>query len=505
MKPRFFILLISILASLAVNAQSSRSPYASYTIPSYTDQEVKLRLNQIINAIVPARFDAIVRSYVNTYTVRKRDRTEAMLGRAVMYFPIMEEIMQQKNMPMDLKYLSVVESALDPKATSRSGAAGLWQFMPPTGREKGLKINRFVDERRDPHKSTDAAMRYLKQLFDRYGNWELALAAYNGGPGRVNRAIKRGKSKNFWRIRKYLPRETRNYVPAYIAATYIMQYYQMHNLVPLYPALDLQMTAATKVYQKFTFEQISAITGVSIDRIALLNPSYKKNVLLANQRGNFLILPQNGMLAMHQYLGRPDKPKVYNLLETPIQAPNHNQRLANERGLLPPPPAGDYIKSNYTVRKGDRIEDLAKLFHCTTQNILTWNRLSTVFLHEGQLLYVYLPREKITVKRIESFPSVPALPIAPSVSKKPISTDYKTSYKRYQQRNSRKKQKTKTTLNLKAFAPEQYLFYQIQRRETLVEIADKFHGVTVKDIMQLNNITKKHLPIPGRKLKIKKI
>ena len=175
-------------------------------------------------------------------------------------------------MPLDLKFLSVVESALNPMAVSRSGAVGLWQFMPATGREYGLKISRYVDERKDPVKSTLAAIKYLKKQYNRYGNWELALAAYNGGPGRVNRAIKRGRSKNFWRIRKYLPRETRNYVPAYIAATYIANFYHMHDLVPIYPDLELQLTESVKVYETLNFSEIEAITGTPEYIIEILNP-----------------------------------------------------------------------------------------------------------------------------------------------------------------------------------------------------------------------------------------
>jgi len=192
---------------------------SSETNPVYSDQELETQIQQMYSEVVPARLNPAVKSYIKTYTVKRRDKTAAMLGRKEMYFSMFEKYAVEQNVPTDLKYLSIVESALNPNAESRSGAVGLWQFMPATGSSLGLKINRDVDERKDPHKSTKAAYKYLNKQYKRYGNWELALAAYNGGPGRVNRAIKRGRSKNFWRIQKYLPKETRNYVPAFIRLT----------------------------------------------------------------------------------------------------------------------------------------------------------------------------------------------------------------------------------------------------------------------------------------------
>ena len=196
-----------LLWPVLLNAQVSVDQEYAYrntvsTVPSYTDEELKLRINQLVSAVVPPKFTRAVKSYINTYTLKRRDKTEKILGRTSMYFPMFEQYMTEHNVPLDLKYLSIVESALNPNAVSRSGAVGLWQFMPSTGKSNGLRMNSYVDERKDPHKSTEAALRYLYKQYKRFGNWELALAAYNGGPGRVNRAIKRGRSKNFWKIQK---------------------------------------------------------------------------------------------------------------------------------------------------------------------------------------------------------------------------------------------------------------------------------------------------------------
>jgi len=247
----FLVIIFSLNATFSKSQTAIQSSYTYETIiPTFTDSEIRDRLSRITSSVAPPRFTSVVKSYINTYTVKKRQHTEAMLGRISIYFPMFEKYLSENNLPVDLKYLSIVESALNPKAVSRSGAVGLWQFMPPTGKENGLKINSTVDERRDPHKSTLAAAKYLKKQYKRYNNWELALAAYNGGPGRVNRAIKRGRSKNFWRIKRYLPKETQNYVPAFIAATYVVNYYPEHNLVPVYPEIDLQMTELIKIYKK---------------------------------------------------------------------------------------------------------------------------------------------------------------------------------------------------------------------------------------------------------------
>ena len=244
------ILLFSFffIGFTTVNANSENN------YPEYNKADVTPRV-QTLQTIVTPKYTSAVEGYIKGYTIRNREKSELILGRASRYFPMFEKYLKEAGLPDDLKYLSVVESALVPKALSRVGAGGLWQFMPPTGASYGLKIDRYVDDRSCPHKSTQAAMKHLASLYKRFQNWELALAAYNSGGGRVNRAIKMARSKNFWKVQRYLPRETRNYVPAFIAATYLYKYYTAHELLPVYPELDLQLTETMRVYSYLSFQK----------------------------------------------------------------------------------------------------------------------------------------------------------------------------------------------------------------------------------------------------------
>ncbi len=504
------LLLALFVVVCSVHAQSYQSQpvytssYSSYSpIPTYTDSEIKTRLNNITSQVVPPRFGPVVRSYVKTYTVLNRDKTEKMIGRATMYFPIFEKYLREKNLPVDLKYLPVVESALNPNAISRSKAVGLWQFMEGTGKEYGLRVSKVVDERRDPNKATLAAIDFLTNLYRRYDSWELALAAYNAGPGRVNKAIKRARSKDYWRVRKYLPRETRNYVPAFIGATYVMHYYQMHNLNPQYPALDLQATATSKIYQYFTFGKISSVTGVPLDIIKTLNPSYAKNFIPNSQSGNYLILPQSAMITFLNYLGRPDSYHVNNsMVSTPIPAPGKNIRV----------PDASYMKTSYVVQAGDDMSSLTKLFKCSVDEVKFWNNLAIPYVRTGQKLWFYLEKEGSTSsssKKITQFEKVRTLQIRPFYVKPKVIAELpslSTSKSKTSSKAKTKKVATSNTSSRQLLKTKgEYVYYQIRRRETLWEIADRYPNISVKDIMDLNNFNKNNMPKAGTLIKIKKI
>lgn len=315
-----------------------------------------------------------VESYLRAYLTYGIRDTEYLLGRAVMYFPIFEHYIQLYDLPDGLKYLPLIESRLRPVATSTVGAAGLWQFMSPTARSKGLRIDGYVDERRDPYKSTQAALKYLSELYDRFGKWELALAAYNCGSGRVRKAIRYAGSDDFWKILRYLPRETRNYVPRFIAATYVANYYHMHNLRLRYPDFEMQWTRTTKVYDYMTFRQISTATGTNLSILYKLNPSYRKGIIPTSQTGNYLILPEPSMSWFKDWKG--DK------------ANNQTSELNTNKK-----------KSTYVVLAGDTIERLARLFKCTEEDIMKWNNLKSRELYYRQELTLYRDKGKNTPSR----------------------------------------------------------------------------------------------------------
>lgn len=487
MKPYIVTTFFTLFFVFTLQAQvPSEYPvhHSSVTnIPTYTDQELKERLSKIQSRVVPPQLTSVVKSYINTYTVKKRDKTERMLGKMNVYFPMFEKYMMERNVPVDLKYLSIVESALNPTAVSRSGAVGLWQFMPATGKEYGLKANSLVDERKDPNKSTRAAITYLKRLYNKYQDWSLALAAYNGGPGRVNRAIKRGRSKNFWRIRRYLPRETRAYVPAFIAATYIANYYHDHNLVPLYPSLDMQLTASSKVYQRISFQKVSDITGVSMDLIKRLNPSYKQRFFPTNRRGNYIVLPQKGMSVLLNYLGRPDE-KLNHMVAQSIAGPSSME-------FNP-----DFVRVNHIVRAGDSLEGLSRKYQCTVQTIMEWNRLPTSNVRPEQELVIYRPKNMSS--KWKDMPSLPTLLRPVQINNlRDLEEELPMS-------------KADLLMSIRKYGYSQltrsgkYYYYQIRRRESLADIADKFADVTIEDLMKLNKIKSSHQLKPGKKIIIRK-
>ena len=241
--------------------------------------------------VITLPYNNIVRDCIDLYAERRRDLVRYMLGMADFYFPIIEQILDEHGLPIELKYLAVVESALNPVALSRVGAAGIWQFMLPTGKSYGLEINSLIDERRDPVKATHAACRYFEDMYAIYKDWNLVLAAYNCGPGNVNKAIRRSGGKtDFWEIFPYLPRETRSYVPLFIAANYIMTYHCEHNLCALQTSLPLA-TDTVVVNRSLHLEQVSDLLQVDMPTLRALNPQYKRDIVPGNVRPLVLKLP----------------------------------------------------------------------------------------------------------------------------------------------------------------------------------------------------------------------
>jgi membrane-bound lytic murein transglycosylase D len=244
-----------------------------------------------MNLEVDVRLTKNVKSYIRDYTLLARKSSELALGKSTLYFPIFEELNNAFGLPDELKYLMVIESSLKPDAASKVGAKGLWQLMPATARGHGLEINDYVDERSDPYRSTNAALNHLTELFDEFGDWTLVIAAYNCGNGRMRSAIKKGKSKNFWKIKKHLPKQTQDYIEKFIAAAYTMEYYHFYDLRPDYPDYNEQYTQAMLTYDYGRLSEISEKENVDLDLLQMLNPSYKLDIIPIKRDGNIIIVP----------------------------------------------------------------------------------------------------------------------------------------------------------------------------------------------------------------------
>ncbi|MEM8528516.1 MAG: transglycosylase SLT domain-containing protein, partial [Bacteroidota bacterium] len=283
------------------------------------------------------------------------------LGRTALYFPVFEHYLNANRLPEQLKYLPIVESRLQPTAKSYVGALGLWQFTAATARQYHLTINGDVDERRDPIRSTEAAVDFLAQLYGKYRDWALVLAAYNCGPARVNQAIRTaGGVKNYWKIRQYLPKETQDYVPRFMAVTYVMNHYQDHYLVPSYPSHQLQLTRTVKIFNGMNFQDIARLSGVSTEIISALNPGYWGGYIPASSKGHYLSLPA---AAMETYKSRNGAQVV----------------SINFSGA----------KRTHVVESGDTIESIAKQFKCSVKDIQYWNNLNQNSLYFRQELVIY--------------------------------------------------------------------------------------------------------------------
>lgn len=276
---------------------------------------------QRIPAVIEMPYNDIIKQFIDLYAVKLRDRVAFMLSANNFYMPIFEEALDLYDLPLELKYLPVIESALNPNATSRQGAVGLWQFMLRTAKAYGLEVNSLVDERKDPIKSTYAAARYLKDLYDIYHDWNLVLAAYNCGPGNINKAIRRaGGATDFWSIYNFLPKETRGYVPGFVAANYIMTYYCEHNISPM----KMQMPEGTDtihINKNLNLSQIAEVCKMNIEQLRALNPELKKDIIPGNQKTYALKLPNNMVSCFleHEDSIYNYKPNVYNTRRATVE------------------------------------------------------------------------------------------------------------------------------------------------------------------------------------------
>ena len=295
-----------------------------------TDAQLRDRLSKL-PTVIDMPFNSIVRSYIERYTKRGRAQVAALLGLSLYYMPIFEQALEEEGLPMELKYLPVIESGLDPNAVSKHGAAGLWQFMVGTGKGLGMEVSSLVDERRDPYISSKKAARYLKDLYNSYGDWSLAIAAYNCGPGAVNKAIRRAggeeAQKDFWAIYNYLSPETRGYVPMFIAANYVMNNYDKHNISPVLPTKPL-VTDTVHICERIHFDQISKVLDIPVEELRVLNPQFRADIIPGNNERHYtLILPSQQINA---YLMSEEEIRDY-------EAEKYARRVVAEPGEEPDP------------------------------------------------------------------------------------------------------------------------------------------------------------------------
>ena len=342
------------------------------------------RLSRLPN-VMEMPYNEIVQKFIDRYTGRLRHSVSYMLGASNFYIPIFEEALEAYGLPLELKYLPVIESALNPKATSHAGAAGLWQFMVATGKQYGLEINSLIDERRDPIKSSYAAAHYLKDLYNIFGDWSLVIAAYNCGPENINKAIHRADGQaDYWKIYPYLPRETRGYVPAFIAANYVMNYYCEHNICPMRTTLPAK-TDTVVVSKDVHLKQIADVCGIDIEELRTLNPQYRRDIVNGNNKPSVIRLPAN---ATNTFIANEDSIYRYetdalltrrSLVE--VESSKYTTSTSSTRKSYSKSKSrkrkssrrSRTRKKSVTVRSGDTLSEIAERHHTAVKKLRQLN------------------------------------------------------------------------------------------------------------------------------------
>ena len=416
-------------------------------IPAEETPELVADRLTCLQKTIPLAYNHNIHGFINYFTIRNRDYTRLMLRRKDLYFPLFEKYLAQYNLPEELKYLSIIESGLNPRAVSRASAVGLWQFMSFTGRHFDLHNDWYFDDRMDPEKSTEAACRYLSQLYSIFHNWELTLAAYNSGPGTVRRAIRRsGYKKTFWEIYNYLPHETRSYVPQYVAIIYAMNYAEEHNIIET--ALEEVIPYDTLVVNRFLhFDTFSQLTGTCSEELLQLNPSVRHNAIPENGKTYILKLPIAAKIAL-------DKNRTA-ILDSAAKTGRKETELMSKKA------DGNIFGRDlmvYRVQYGDALGLIAQRHRVRLDDLRRWNNLRGNMIRTGQRLNIWvIPSQKVS--RVSPPSATPATP---------------------------------------ASLPDGNT-YVVQPGETLWDIAKKFQGTTIEKIKTLNNLKSNRLE-PGMKL-----
>ena len=439
------------ISSEKFNFPNEENPVISKkdSIPIYPDLVYEYKIAELNNlSPIELEYNDRVRRYIDVYTIERREHLAKIIGLAELYFPLFEEALDKYQLPLELKYLAIVESALDPRAISSSAAVGLWQFKINTSKMFDLEVNSYVDERCDPHKATEAACSYLQYLYRIYNDWQLALAAYNGGPGVVRNAIERSGGKtDFWEIHPYLPAQTNGYVPAFIAVNYVMNHYKDHNIKPIRSKFIHLDVDTVKINKATSFERIAEVINIPIETLQYLNPSYKKDYIPKMNEAATVVLPNKKIRSFV----RNEKA----IFDNSIPLKNFND-VVSEAGET-----SGKIKIVHEVTRGEYFHKIAIKYNCTIDDIKTWNSLPTNDLNIGQKLDVWTSPQQARI---------------------------------IEEERNRPKQQRDTT--------DRYIFYTVQKGDTVYSIATKFNCRSISELKEENNIAKETDLKPGKKLKI---
>ncbi len=437
---------------------SAETSLDSVNLTSNIPDEVYIeRLNRI-NSFIPLSYNSIVKNHIIYYTEKMPTKASNILGLSTYYLPMFEEVFDYYGLPKELKAMAIIESAFNPVATSRARARGMWQFMYRTALQYNLKINSYIDERLDPLASTHAAAKYLRDSYTIFGDWFLAISSYNCGVGNVNKAIRRAGSRDFWKIYPYLPRETRGYVPSFIAALYMLEYYKEHNLQPTQFNLPAHVDTVN-VNKNVHFEQISAVIGIPLEELKSYNTKYTQNIVPGASGECSIQLPYNYTIP---FIEKEQEIYAYkdSVYFNPITKQSIKENAASSGGG----------QITHRVKKGETLGHIAMKYRVSVKNLMRWNGLSSKsVLRIGQRLTIYNGS-------------------GPAVSSSGSSKSSGSS--------------SKSAATSKSSG---YEWYTIKKGDTLLGIAYKFSGVSLNDILKLNGLTKNSKIYPGRKIKIRKL
>lgn len=488
------------------NYMATDDRYKTLGDTRYDDNTIRERLSKL-PTVIELPYNQVVRSYIDRYTQQGREQVTVLLGLSHYYLPIFEQALEERGLPLELKYLPVIESGLNPNAVSKHGAAGLWQFMIATAKGMGLEVNSLVDERRDPYLSSRKAAQYLSDLFATYNDWSLAIAAYNCGPGAVNKAIRRAggdpKKHDFWSIYNYLTPETRGYVPMFIAANYVMNYYPEHNISPVIPTKPL-ITDTLHISNPVHFNQISAVLDIPVDELRVLNPQFRADMIPGcADHAYTLVLPSQ---QVHAYLMSEDAIKNYEAEkyahrtnvepgEAPLVAQSSETDVANsdsdDDDTTLPVASASQTKGMRTVthkvKPGESLASIATAYGVTPEEIKKLNSLRRNAVRTGQILRVNTASTEGVAEAPDQVNMTPdrsehtweATTSTPASSKKTAAA----------QKNQKTQHKAATATS-----------HKLKSGDTLSSISKKY-GVSIADIKKANGMTSDRLRA-GETLKI---